>query len=63
MPAGDANGDEKVDMLDVLWVNRNLAGWKNYVLKRSLADVNGDGYINSADIQEIELQLRNMYQG
>lgn len=56
---GDANGDNSVDMLDVLWMNRNLTGWKNYALKRSPADVNYDGYINRADIQLLE-QILNV---
>lgn len=52
---GDINGNLKVDLTDVLYLKRYLAGWDKYQnIDRAKADLNADGEITSADLMILE---------
>ena len=53
---GDATGDGKVNIADVIRIQQKLAGWK-VTLNESNSDVTGDGKINIADVIRIQQKL------
>ena len=53
-PMGDANGDDAIDILDILNVIDYIFGNPPANFNIDLADVNGDGTINVLDILEIQ---------
>lgn len=48
--AGDANGDGKLTLKDVILIRRWMAGGWNVTIDESLADVNGDHVVNLGDV-------------
>ncbi len=46
---GDTNGDDVVNVNDVMLVLRHIAEWNNLTFNKTLADVNCDGNINLLD--------------
>lgn len=55
---GDADGNQKVDFGDVLYLKRLHAGWKGYTLRNEEGtDVNQDGKIDMEDILILEKHL------
>ncbi|MCL2152612.1 MAG: leucine-rich repeat protein [Oscillospiraceae bacterium] len=46
---GDLNGDGVVDIFDMLYLARHLAGWPSYESITVAADVNGDGVVDVFD--------------
>lgn len=46
---GDTNGDKKVNMKDIVFLQQYLNGW-NVTIDTKAADVNGDGKVNMKDI-------------
>ena len=53
---GDATGDGKVNIADVIRIQQKLAGWK-VTLNESNADVTGDGKVNISDVIRIQQKL------
>ena len=49
-PNGDANGDGKVNVSDIVEIMNYITGMGSDVFDKSAADVNGDGVVNIADI-------------
>ena len=48
--AGDANGDGKLNLKDVVLIRRWMAGGWNATIDENLADVNGDRTVNLEDV-------------
>lgn len=47
--SGDANGDDKIDLKDVIMIRKYYAGW-DVVINEKNADVNGDGTVDLKDV-------------
>ena len=58
---GDLNGDDKVNMADVLLLRRYLSGGYNVSVNEIGADVNNDGKLNMADILLLRRYLAGGY--
>ena len=54
--SGDATGDGKVNIADVIRIQQKLAGWK-VTIDESASDVTGDGKVNIADVIRIQQKL------
>ncbi len=50
---GDVNGDDVVNVLDIVDLARYLNGNARSVFLKSNADINGDGKINQADLNSL----------
>lgn len=48
--SGDLNGDNSVNLKDVVLLRRFIAGGWNVVLDEKIADLNGDGKVNLKDV-------------
>ena len=53
---GDVNGDDAVSKLDLLRLQKHLAGWKVEIVWTA-ADTNGDGAVNKADLLRLQKYL------
>ena len=53
---GDVNGDDAVSKLDLLRLQKYLAGWKVEIVWTA-ADTNGDGAVNKADLLRLQKYL------
>ena len=53
---GDATGDGKVNIADVIRIQQKLAGWKVKIDEKA-SDVTGDGKVNIADVIRIQQKL------
>ena len=53
---GDANGDNKVNALDLILIRQYLAGWE-VTPDMSAADLNGDGKVNAPDLIRLRQYL------
>ena len=57
---GDLNGDKKIDIMDVIAINKFLLGAKDFdAATRAAADADGNGEIDSNDsLQILKLALK-----
>ena len=53
---GDATGDGKLNIADVIRIQQKLAGWK-VTIDENASDVTGDGKVNIADVIRIQQKL------
>ena len=51
--AGDANGDMKVNVSDIVEIVNDILGKPSAKYNRTAADVNGDGQVNVTDIVNV----------
>lgn len=54
---GDTNGDNEIDLKDVVLIRRYLSGGWNVTINESNADVNQDGYVDLKDVVIIRRYL------
>ena len=47
---GDLNGDDKINLVDVVLLIRYQAGWENLEIVKEAADFDGDGSVGMKDI-------------
>ena len=56
--SGDVNGDDGVNMMDIVLLQQYLNNW-DVAISESNADVTGDGNINMMDIVLLQQYLNN----
>lgn len=55
---GDLNGDQALNILDVVLIKRNLAGLDTFDSRqKALADRNGDGVVNGEDLMAVKAHI------
>ena len=54
---GDVNGDNIVNLLDVVDLSRYLCGKARSAFNKTYADINSDGKINSDDLRALSTQI------
>lgn len=54
---GDLSGDGEIELSDVLYLRRALAGWDGYELNFSAADINADGKLSADDVMTLERHI------
>ena len=54
---GDIDGDEKVNLKDLIAIAQYAANWENLVVNEHALDVNGDGVVNLNDVNHLARYL------
>ena len=55
---GDLNGDDKINLVDVVLLIRYQAGWENLEIVKEAADFDGDGSVGTVSYTHLDVYKR-----